>query len=222
MTNMIIGLVGFKGSGKDTVGDHLVRTHAFKRTSFAEPLKQSLAHLMDWKLSDLHGGTQKSRSWRETPDAWWSEQLGKEITPRHMMQQFGTQIIRRHVHTDFWVMRTRKLIQSDLTRSWVITDVRFPNEIRMIRDMGGQIVRVHRGDQPEWEARATWIHAQPSWLQPVWLFLNPQVAVVHESERAWLPHDVDHHVHNHTTVKDVHAQVDALMHKLQHMPVRGG
>lgn len=211
MHNQIIGLVGFKGSGKDTVGDHLVKQYGFRSTSFALPLKQSLAQLMDWKLSSLHGVASKTREWRETPDEWWSQALGREITPRHMMQQFGTQLIRRHIHPDFWVLRTRKMIQSDSTSSWVVTDVRFPNEARMIRDLGGHIIRVHRSDPPEWEARAAWIHKQPSWTHPFWLFLNPHVAAVHESERAWLAEHVDHNLYNHSTIRRLNLQVDEYM-----------
>jgi hypothetical protein len=211
MNTQIIGLVGYKGSGKDTVGDHLVKQYKFRRTSFADPLKHSLAALMGWKMSDLRGVSAHSRTWRETPDAWWSDAMGIEFTPRHMMQQFGTQIVRRHIHPDFWVMRTRKQIESDPGRSWVITDVRFPNEARMIRDLGGKIVRVHRSESPEWEPRATWIHRQPSWLQPLFLLLNPDVAEVHDSERAWLADPVDHHLYNHSTIRVLNMQVDEFI-----------
>lgn len=37
---MIIVLAGAMGSGKDTIGDLLVKNHGFTKTSFAEPLKQ--------------------------------------------------------------------------------------------------------------------------------------------------------------------------------------
>lgn len=205
--------MGFKGSGKDTVGKHLVRVHGFKQTAFAKPLKQSLAVLMGWPEKDLEGTTVKSREWRESPDPYWSSQLGRNITPRHAMQQFGTEIIRRNVHNDFWVMRTQKLMEQS-PGDWVITDVRFPNEVNMIRSMGGVIVRVHRGDAPEWEPTATWIHKQHKWLQPLLLFMNPQVKEIHSSERMWLPCEVDHHVHNNATLTELRAQVDMIVSQI--------
>jgi len=40
---MIIGFVGFIGSGKDTAADYLVNFHGFRRDSFANTLKDAVA-----------------------------------------------------------------------------------------------------------------------------------------------------------------------------------
>ena len=40
--SQIIGIVGFIGSGKDTVADYLVNFHRFKRESFANSLKDAV------------------------------------------------------------------------------------------------------------------------------------------------------------------------------------
>lgn len=214
MTHLIIGIMGFKGSGKDTVGKHLVRAHDFKSTSFAKPLKQSLAALMDWSEKDLEGVTAHSRDWRETPDSWWSDQLGTQVTPRHLMQQFGTEIIRKHIHDDFWVMRTRKLIEQT-PQNWVITDVRFPNEINMIKSLGGHVIRVQRGADPEWCARAAWINSWPSWVQKVMVWLDPEIKQIHASERAWLGSASDYLIQNNSSKSDLYVQVDQIIQELQ-------
>lgn len=206
--------MGFKGSGKDTVGKHLVRAHGFKSTSFAKPLKQSLAALMDWPEKDLEGITEHSRTWRETPDSWWSDQLGREVSPRQLMQQFGTEIIRKRMHDDFWVMRTRKLLEHT-PHDWVITDVRFPNEIKMIQHMGGVLWRVQREPDPDWCARAAWINKQPAWISRMLMWLDPELKQIHASERAWLGSPMDHVLQNVSTKADLHVQVDQLMSQLR-------
>jgi dephospho-CoA kinase len=40
---MIIGIVGFIGTGKDTIADYLVNIHQFRRESFANTLKDAVA-----------------------------------------------------------------------------------------------------------------------------------------------------------------------------------
>ena len=40
---MLIGVVGFAGSGKGTIGDILVGDHQFVRLSFADALKDAVA-----------------------------------------------------------------------------------------------------------------------------------------------------------------------------------
>ena len=40
---MILGLVGFAGSGKGTIGDLLVKNHGYKTESFAKSVKDAAA-----------------------------------------------------------------------------------------------------------------------------------------------------------------------------------
>jgi hypothetical protein len=85
----IIALVGFQGSGKDTVGNILKNEYGFCTTSFAKPLKAALSDMFGWDPSLLEGITPESRSWREMPDPFWSEHFHKPIIPRFMMQQLS-------------------------------------------------------------------------------------------------------------------------------------
>jgi hypothetical protein len=72
---LVVGVLGFKGSGKDTVGDYLVQKHGFARDSFANPLKDAVAATFNWPRAMLEGDTKSSREWRELPDAWWENKL---------------------------------------------------------------------------------------------------------------------------------------------------
>ena len=47
---MLIGICGLIGSGKGTVADILVRDFKFKKISFADKLKDTVAHLFDCLL----------------------------------------------------------------------------------------------------------------------------------------------------------------------------
>ena len=73
---MIVGLCGAQGSGKDTVANILVANYGFVRISFAAALKDVIAILFSWPRHMLEGDTPESRTWREAPDAEWSQKTG--------------------------------------------------------------------------------------------------------------------------------------------------
>lgn len=107
--SMIIGLCGFQGSGKDTVGDILVKSHGFIRLSFASALKDAVAVLFGWNRDMLEGVTPESRQFREQVDEYWSEKLKiPDFTPRKALQMIGTELFRNHFHSNMWVSTSRK------------------------------------------------------------------------------------------------------------------
>ena len=107
---IIIGICGFAGSGKDTIANHLIETHGFKKLSFASVLKDIVSILFSWDREMLEGLTKESRKWRETKDEWWSKKLERTITPRYVLQDLGTDLFRNHFDQNFWsVILERKL-----------------------------------------------------------------------------------------------------------------
>jgi len=62
--NMIIGLLGQAGSGKDTVADFLVRDHSFVKVALADPLKRICRDVFDFTDEQLWGPSEK----RNAPD----------------------------------------------------------------------------------------------------------------------------------------------------------
>ena len=64
----VIGLVGFIGSGKNTVAETLM-VNGYQKDSFAAPLKDAVAQIFSWDRNMLEGSTTESRQWREQPDA---------------------------------------------------------------------------------------------------------------------------------------------------------
>ena len=149
---MIIGICGLIGSGKGTVADILV-DQGFKKVSFADKLKDGVSTIFGWDRSMLEGDTDESRAWRELRDDFWSNETKMEVTPRLVLQLFGTDCMRNGFDDGVWVSLLKKTILEN-PGNYVIPDVRFENEINMIRDIGGEIWWTKRGDNPEWWSKA--------------------------------------------------------------------
>ena len=149
---MIIGICGLIGSGKGTVADILV-DQGFTKVSFADKLKDGVSTIFGWDRNLLEGDTDESRQWREQPDDFWSNETKMEVTPRLVLQLFGTDCMRNGFDDGVWVSLLKKTILEN-PGNYVIPDVRFENEINMIRDIGGEIWWTKRGDNPEWWSKA--------------------------------------------------------------------
>jgi hypothetical protein len=134
---MIIGL-GYKArTGKDTVANYLVNNFSFVQESFAYPLKEYIGkQICGFNDKQLHG------AWKEMLDPEWG------MTPRQMLQLIGTEALRKVVHDDFWVIPMKRKLKEHIRneRHVVISDVRFSNEVKLIQDLGGEVVRIDRNN----------------------------------------------------------------------------
>lgn len=212
----LISLVGFKGSGKDSAGKHLVEQHGFVAFSFAESLKDTLASIFCWDRSLLEGDTKESRTWRETVDQWWSDKLGiPNFTPRMAMQNIGTDLFRNHFNPDIWILNIeRKLMMLPKDAKVVLIDGRFPNELNLGRKYGAKVIRVKRGAEPEWYNEAAWINANSSltyhtrdeWYSRYEALNNH----VHVSEWAWIGQPIDEVIENDDTMDRLYQKIGVL------------
>ncbi len=208
----LVSLVGFKGSGKDSAGRHLVENHGFVNFSFAESLKDALASIFCWDRAMLEGDTPESREWRETVDQWWSDRLGiPKFTPRLAMQLVGTNVFRQHFNTDIWILNIeRKLSLLPQDAKVVLIDGRFPNELNLGRKYGAKVIRVKRGAEPEWFDEATWINANSpndAFRAARFDLLNERV---HVSEWAWIGEEIDHTIENNATLDHLYRSIEKL------------
>jgi len=197
---MIIAISGLIGSGKDTAADYLVNLHEFRRESFAGNLKDSMCAIFGWDREMLEGRSKSSREWREQVDLWWSERLGiPHLTPRWILQHVGTDIIRGQFHDDMWLASLEnKLRKTD--DDIVISDVRFKNEVAMLRKLGAICIEVTRGDRPDWYNTA--LDGNVSMLEKL---------KVHRSEYDWIGTDFDHVLDNNGTLDNLYTQVELLI-----------
>lgn len=178
----VIGCMGFAGSGKSTVANHLVQHHGFTKLSFAAALKDVVAALFHWDRVKLEGRTPEDRAWREIPDPFWSEKMGRPWTPRWALQYVGTEVVRNTLHRDMWVNRVAvQLASLGPDAKVVFDDARFLNELATIRQFNGRLVVLDRPDVTTDHHRSLW---DAAFFAPV-----PPTTVVshlHASETEWL------------------------------------
>lgn len=134
---MVIGLSGYKGSGKTTLADKLVR-HDFFKVSFKDGL---IAELMDTMPDVLRAmcyeyGTSLDRLFRDKP-----------VVMRALLQNYGTNL-RRAENPRYWVDKwVEKVANLPPRTNVVVDDVRFFNEAEAVREMGGVLIRVIKEGQ---------------------------------------------------------------------------
>ena len=137
MVNKIIGIAGVKGSGKSE-SVKVLNTIGYTEVKMAGALKG----MTDFYLKYL-GFTEQERFDRieghlkEVPDEAFR---GK--TSRQFQQFLGTEMGRKLISEDIWTHAfSKRAAQFDFV---ACSDVRFPNELDLIRSMGGKVYRVER------------------------------------------------------------------------------
>jgi len=171
---MIIGINGYAGSGKDTVGIMIQLLHcdSIGKATIEEVLKDYKMH--EWWLEEKSGWEIKKWAGKlkrigsiltGIPQEKFEDQefkktnMGPEwgMTVRDFLQKLGTDGLRNGLHTNTWVnalMADYKKeafsgyigdMRHDIPESkWIITDTRFHNEAQAIKDAGGIVIRVDR------------------------------------------------------------------------------
>jgi hypothetical protein len=164
----LIGINGKIGSGKDTVGkiiqhltsnwfdEEFVDTHmldirsSWEIKKFAGKLKQIASLLSGIPVKRFEDQEFKQKQMAE----------GWDMTYRTFLQKLGTEAMRNGLHTNVWVNALfanynaigykykdcdYKVIQGKWEYpNWIITDLRFPNEIEAIVERKGITIRVNR------------------------------------------------------------------------------
>ena len=140
---MIVGLCGFAQSGKNTLADMLTEKEQFKQIAFADKMKKMLAVINPYvRYTNDHGAVHFLRV-QEAVELWGWEDTKKFTEVREMLQRLGTEGGREILGENIWVASAF----NDVTmgdKNVVFTDVRFENEARAIKYVGGIIIRIVR------------------------------------------------------------------------------
>lgn len=205
----LIGLLGSIGSGKGTASDILVEQYDFKKDSFAASLKDGCAQFFDWPRHLLEGDTTESRDWREQCDEWWADKLGIDnFSPRLALQLVGTEALRKNFHEDIWLLTLENRIRKNPDQDVVIADVRFPNEVEMIRRVGGKLVLIKRGAPQDWMTTAKRANSGDSEAETI---MRTKYSHIHESEWAWIGTETDMVIDNCGTIEDLQEKVRQII-----------
>lgn len=77
----------------------------------------------------------------------------QQMTVRQFLQELGTDGLRNGLHPNVWVnalmadyqpVDYNPLTEAEIFPNWIITDTRFPNEAKAIKDKGGIVIRINR------------------------------------------------------------------------------
>lgn len=209
---MIVGISGFISSGKGTVATRLTEQYGFRKDSFAASLKDACAVMFDWPREMLEGETAESRKWREEVDEWWSTKLGiPNLTPRLALQLIGTDALRNNFSDAMWFTTLENRIRKNPSQHVVISDVRFPNEIKFIQDMGGVMIKVNRGPAPVWYETAILANKGNSLAKGA---MTTLYSAAHFSEWAWVGAKFDQEINNDGDVETLNTQIDEIITKM--------
>lgn len=200
----LIGLNGFKRTGKNTVGEIIQQgsDENVKLVGFADKLKIAAARALGYQGSDAELIKQMD-DFKETGRLWIGrDDIENQVTGREYLQWFGTEAGRETFWDSFWVdlvlpdpQRYDEEDKSDrydelLYEKYagydvlVVTDVRFPNEAQRVKDLGGE----------------------------VWEITRPGIeAGLHASERPLPRHLVDRTINNDGSIVELQDKVDEVM-----------
>lgn len=167
---MIIAFSGKAHHGKDTAAEALIDRHKFIRIGLADKLKDITAKVFGLSRTDMDDPNQKEKIFhipiRITPhhisdlfeileddgfvvteDAYREvchTFVGRPLTSiRHTLQLIGTDVIRNYVDDEVWLKYFEKAT-ANTNANIVISDARFPNERKFLKDRGATLILIQR------------------------------------------------------------------------------
>jgi hypothetical protein len=127
------------------------------------------------------------------------------LTPRWVLQYWGTEVCRKAFHDDIWIASLENKLRTSKD-SIVISDCRFPNEIQSIRNAGGQIIWVQRGELPDWYNIA--VEANKGYNVAI---QELKMRKIHASETAWVGTEFDAILNNNGTIDELYTHTKSLV-----------
>jgi len=157
----IFGLCGEKSAGKNTFATYAidiltkVGTNAVEE-ALADPLKRFCMDFLDLPRESCYGTeAQKNAQFSEWGKIFspkiclsFKKTYVAPISGREILQVVGTEIFRGSFQSSFWVDIMLRSTLPTLEQKGVgvvfITDVRFVNEVQLLKQSGAKIIRIRR------------------------------------------------------------------------------
>ncbi len=139
---MLIGLSGNIGCGKTTVEQYL-QSQGFVSLSFADALKK-IGKIFGFDHDQMYGTQQQKMEIHKNLN----------VSGREFLQKVGTELFRNNIRKvlpnfsiTYGIWSDIVMRQLDTSQNTVISDVRFLDEVKMIKDKGGIIIRIVRDNR---------------------------------------------------------------------------
>ena len=119
-----------------------------KLYSFADSLKTICIDLFNIPFENVYGTNEQKNEkidhlkWCNM-HTWRSSKLIDSMTAREFMQYFGTDIMRK-MWEPIWCNNAVNRITKEQSELAIVADVRFPNEVDVIKDAGGIVIKLNR------------------------------------------------------------------------------
>lgn len=144
---LIVGFAGRKQAGKDTTAEyvkHLLSDRTVHTGGYADELKRLCIRLFGLSYDQCYG----SDAAKNTMTHLVHPETGYPMTAREVLQYVGTDTVRR-IDPDAWV-RALQCTWDEMSAEgfdlFLVTDVRFPNEVEAIQQEGGKVILLRRGE----------------------------------------------------------------------------
>lgn len=195
MTNVnLLSCSGKKRSGKNTVATIINKLisekhgYTYEEKAFAFLVKTFASMLTGIPIEGWE--TEEDKAKNLGPEWMTFDELGirQQMSRRLMLKKLGSDACNQNLHPNCWV---NGVFQNwDENKKWIITDVRFPQEVKAVRNRGGVVIRVTR--------KAT-----------------DNAGDTHISETALDNYDgFDYVIHNDGTIEDLENQVRKILVEL--------
>ena len=132
---LLIGISGVARSGKDTLANYLQKKlckqkYPVIKVSFASAVKADLDPFLKEKLN-ISAFTEKNSE--------------KELI-RPLLVCYATDVCRNKISKEFWIDKIKERVLSSIGSNVIviIPDVRYDNELKWIKSLGGYIIHVER------------------------------------------------------------------------------
>ena len=136
-------IIGNIGSGKSTASN-IFKKYNYEEITFAGPVKE-IGLVLGFEYDELYGSQKDKLKINE----FWG------VSGREFMQKFATDIMRNELYKHLnmsmngytiWVRLCEKKILNLVkeNKKIIVSDGRFPDEINMIKKLGGKIIKINR------------------------------------------------------------------------------
>lgn len=136
----MIAISGPKGSGKDTVGQIIQQLTPQSRTiAYADPIKRVIQHLFDLNPEN---NDQYDLFKRTSVHYQLNGYLDNGVEGRHLVREIG--MLMRSYDENQFTRYVEEQIKLNPSKLWIVTDMRFNNELISLRKLNATIVQVVR------------------------------------------------------------------------------